>query len=547
MRGALGATGATGASGPTGATGPAGPQGIKGDTGAAGPAGQGAPVGTIMFFAAQTPPPGWFVCDGSALSRATYKKLYDVIGIKFGYGDGSTTFNLPNLQGRFARGWNGSGAGEDAGRVFGSLQSDGFKSHTHAVSDPGHFHSIRAVAGNIIGNTYSVYPSNYNIGPVFLDKTEWYANRSYTNIALGLSGVTETRPWNVALLPCICYAPTPGVLVENAALPTALGAVYGLGDSEDNAAFGYGAGANLDIANASNNCLLGINAGSGITSGSNNIAIGFDTLANSGSADDNVALGKLALNLATGGSNVGIGPGALAALTTGTLNVGIGPLAGNGLTTGSGNLIIGSYGGVDSATMSNTLVLSDGTGAAKLIVNEAGALAFSSQVTGANYGAAGQVMQSNGPGARPTWVNPGGFQTYPIARRSTQNVNSPGSYSGVVIKFDVGLTENATAFYDPATGKFQPTLAGFWSIQAFVRCYDDIGTEAIAGMQKNSTDILARVDSFGQVDACLAATVYLNGTTDFVTVSVATQTAAAFGQFGNSYFSAFYVGNPPSS
>ena len=56
------------------------------------------PTGSIIAFAGNTLPDGYLSCDGSQVSRTTYKKLFDVIGTTYGSGDGSTTFNLPNLE-----------------------------------------------------------------------------------------------------------------------------------------------------------------------------------------------------------------------------------------------------------------------------------------------------------------------------------------------------------------------------------------------------------------------------------------------------------------
>lgn len=55
-----------------------------------------APIGAISAYGGDTAPTGWLICDGSAISRTTYADLYAVIGTKFGAGDGSTTFNLPD-------------------------------------------------------------------------------------------------------------------------------------------------------------------------------------------------------------------------------------------------------------------------------------------------------------------------------------------------------------------------------------------------------------------------------------------------------------------
>lgn len=62
------------------------------------------PIGAIVPYGSATAPTNWLVCDGSAVSRTTYAELFAVIGTSFGSGDGSTTFNLPNLKGRVAVG-----------------------------------------------------------------------------------------------------------------------------------------------------------------------------------------------------------------------------------------------------------------------------------------------------------------------------------------------------------------------------------------------------------------------------------------------------------
>lgn len=66
-------------------------------------------------------PTGWIPADGRALSRTTYAALFSAIGTAYGSGDGSTTFNVPDLRGEFLRGWD-SGRGIDPGRALGSLQ-----------------------------------------------------------------------------------------------------------------------------------------------------------------------------------------------------------------------------------------------------------------------------------------------------------------------------------------------------------------------------------------------------------------------------------------
>ena len=73
------------------------------------------PAGTMQMFAGNTIPAGWLLCDGSAVSRTDYAKLFSAIGTTWGAGDGSTTFNLPNTIGRFAEGAATSGSYHEAG------------------------------------------------------------------------------------------------------------------------------------------------------------------------------------------------------------------------------------------------------------------------------------------------------------------------------------------------------------------------------------------------------------------------------------------------
>lgn len=107
-----------------------------------------AMAGIIQMFAGATPPSGWLVCDGSAVSRTTYATLFAAIGTTWGTGDGSTTFNLPDLRGRAPIGaGTGSGLTE---RTLGTqnIGSENVQAHTHsisrttnvAVSDSGHTH-----------------------------------------------------------------------------------------------------------------------------------------------------------------------------------------------------------------------------------------------------------------------------------------------------------------------------------------------------------------------------------------------------------------------
>ncbi len=75
----------------------------------------GVPVGAVEYFAASVPPAGYLKADGSAVGRATYPDLFAAIGTVYGEGDGETTFNLPDLMGRFAEGNTIPGTVKEAG------------------------------------------------------------------------------------------------------------------------------------------------------------------------------------------------------------------------------------------------------------------------------------------------------------------------------------------------------------------------------------------------------------------------------------------------
>jgi len=94
------------------------------------------PVGSIqaLAYVPGAPIAGWLYCDGDAVSRTTYADLFAAIGTTYGVGDGSTTFNLPDLRGVFLRGLD-DGKGYDSGRTIGSYQADDNKAHTHTMPE----------------------------------------------------------------------------------------------------------------------------------------------------------------------------------------------------------------------------------------------------------------------------------------------------------------------------------------------------------------------------------------------------------------------------
>ena len=92
------------------------------------------PVGAVVPYAAGSAPTGFLVCDGTAVSRATYSTLFGIIGETYGVGDGSSTFNLPNLEGRFPMGVDASNALATTGGGTATLSEANLPDHTHTYS-----------------------------------------------------------------------------------------------------------------------------------------------------------------------------------------------------------------------------------------------------------------------------------------------------------------------------------------------------------------------------------------------------------------------------
>ncbi|DBA76535.1 TPA: hypothetical protein ACH3X2_008590 [Trebouxia sp. C0005] len=110
-------------------------------------------VGQLCIGCAEATPDGWLPCDGKAVNREKYSQLFGVIKSAYGDGDGQTTFNVPNLQGRVAvgQGSEGSGfekVGSTGGEAAHKLQEHEMPAHTHHVHDPGHQHHVRYCGRN---------------------------------------------------------------------------------------------------------------------------------------------------------------------------------------------------------------------------------------------------------------------------------------------------------------------------------------------------------------------------------------------------------------
>lgn len=111
------------------------------------------PSGAIQPFAGNSAPSGWLLCYGQAVSRTTYSALFGACGTTFGAGDGSTTFNLPDLRGRSVFGLDNmggsaanritSGGSNLSGVTLGATGGDqNYAQHSHGVTDPTHDHSF---------------------------------------------------------------------------------------------------------------------------------------------------------------------------------------------------------------------------------------------------------------------------------------------------------------------------------------------------------------------------------------------------------------------
>ena len=189
-------------------------------------------VGEVCAFARTSAPSGFLKCNGAAISRTTYAALFSVIGTTFGAGDGSTTFNVPDLRGEFIRGWDDA-RGVDSCRVLGSWQDGQNSWHSHGITINGYSHNhwwgaTTSTNGNhqhgtgmysaAVGNGSSLdpdevkgngggggYATSWN-GNHTHDVSGWTSTDSHGHSAsIDGSGGNEVRVRNKALLYCIKY------------------------------------------------------------------------------------------------------------------------------------------------------------------------------------------------------------------------------------------------------------------------------------------------------------------------------------------------------
>lgn len=155
------------------------------------------PSGAVTMHAANTAPTGWLECNGAAVSRTTYAALFTAIGTTWGTGDGSTTFNVPDLRGEFVRGWD-HGKGTDTGRAFASSQTDALQNIT------GGFSSRRTTVANpedITDWTGAFFDDGLGGADLSVDVAGSTTRRKTGfNASLVARTSTETRPRNFALM-----------------------------------------------------------------------------------------------------------------------------------------------------------------------------------------------------------------------------------------------------------------------------------------------------------------------------------------------------------
>jgi microcystin-dependent protein len=178
---------------------------------------QAVPTGSVHMMATTTAPSGYLKCNGAAISRTTYADLFAIIGTTHGAGDGSSTFNVPDLRGEFVRGWDDS-RGVDSGRSFGSSQSDANKQHNHtasattSISPSNHNHvfpgddQLGGQANNQGGwtnrstGTFSYDARSSTSGGGIIYRTSDATITGSTTVTVDNSAAGEARPRNIAMM-----------------------------------------------------------------------------------------------------------------------------------------------------------------------------------------------------------------------------------------------------------------------------------------------------------------------------------------------------------
>ena len=167
-------------------------------------------IGSIYMFAGSTAPAKFLVCDGSAVSRSTYSDLFDVVGTVYGDGDGSTTFNLPNLSGRVAIGSSATySLGSTGGSETVSLDSSSLPSHSHTVAGHTHESTIMAATPSI-SHTITTQPA-FNYNRPNSTRTVWTPTSAATYVGTTSTNATLSTPVGVADHPATACTMSGGI------------------------------------------------------------------------------------------------------------------------------------------------------------------------------------------------------------------------------------------------------------------------------------------------------------------------------------------------
>ncbi len=178
-------------------------------------ASNGVPAGFIGPYAGGNAPAGWALCNGQAISRTTFASLFNAIGTSYGAGDGSTTFNLPDLRGRSIFGLDNMGGtpanrltGANAGNIASptTLGAAGgeenhavsipeLPAHTHSITDPGHIHFLFNI--DILGDGAAIVNSSNYTAVTFRPSGSSYAYVMVGDSTLPTIGMSSTSTTGV--------------------------------------------------------------------------------------------------------------------------------------------------------------------------------------------------------------------------------------------------------------------------------------------------------------------------------------------------------------
>jgi microcystin-dependent protein len=160
-----------------------------------------SPAGSILIWggAVNSPPTGYLICDGSAISRDTYSNLFAAVGTTHGSGNGSTTFNLPDLRDKFVVGASGTKAVASTGGSADAIVVSHTHTATSTVTDNGHTHGMGRVIGGSGGLQFVGGSGVGDRNPATSDSATTGITVATTNDSTGSSGTGANLPPYYAL------------------------------------------------------------------------------------------------------------------------------------------------------------------------------------------------------------------------------------------------------------------------------------------------------------------------------------------------------------